>query len=249
MILRRLVTALSKQSWLTLVLELVVVVVGIFLGLQVDSWNDARKDRVLEQQYLASLKADFQADIEELDEAIALAKSRAQLGRLLISSIDTDRVEGDPNEFIWAVYSSFLLNYPSYTRATINDLLSTGNLQLLQDANLKAAVAEYYTDIEYREQWKINWREAQIAMEHTLPHLLDFDVREAGLLRYSGGPDWITKEFQFDSSVAEQILRRIIEHPQAKGQIENMTRIQDTMYLILTANKEHAMSLVESLSQ
>ena len=100
MILRRLVTALRKQSWLTLVLELVVVVVGIFLGLQVDSWNEARKDRVLEQQYLASLKADFQADIEELDEAIALAKSRAQLGRLLISSIDKDRVEGDPNEFI-----------------------------------------------------------------------------------------------------------------------------------------------------
>ncbi len=247
MILRRLVTALRKQSWLTLVLELVVVMVGIFLGLQVDSWNDARKDRVLEQQYLASLKADFQADIEELDGAIALAESRAQLGRLLISSIDKRRVEGDPNEFIWAVYSSFLLNYPSYTRATINDLLSTGNLQLLQDANLKAAVAEYYTDIEYREQWKINWREAQIDMERTLPHLLDFDVREAGLLRYNGGPDWITKEFQFDSPVAEQVLRRIIEHPQAKGQIENMTRIQDTMYLILTAIKADSVALVESL--
>ncbi len=247
MILRRLVTALRKQSWLTLVLELVVVMVGIFLGLQVDSWNDARKDRVLEQQYLASLKADFQADIEELDGAIALAESRAQLGRLLISSIDKGRVEGDPNEFIWAVYSSFLLNYPSYTRATINDLLSTGNLQLLQDANLKAAVAEYYTDIEYREQWKINWREAQIDMERTLPHLLDFDVREAGLLRYNGGPDWITKEFQFDSPVAEQVLRRIIEHPQAKGQIENMTRVQDTMYLILTAIKKRAVALVELL--
>ncbi|MCH7805592.1 MAG: hypothetical protein IH995_00410 [Proteobacteria bacterium] len=247
MILRRLVTALRKQSWLTVVLELVVVVVGIFLGLQVDSWNDARKDRVLEQQYVASLKADFQADIEELDEAIALAKSRALLDRLIISTIDKGRVEGDPNEFIWAVYSSFLLNYPSYTRATINDLLSTGNLQLLQDSNLKAAVAEYYTDIEYREQWKTNWREMQIAMEHTLPHLLDFDVVEAGLLRYSGGPDWITKEFQFDSSDAEQVLRRIIEHPQAKGQIENMTRIQDTMYLILIATKEHAVALAESL--
>jgi hypothetical protein len=247
MILRRLVTALRKQSWLTLVLELVVVVVGIFLGLQVDSWNEARKDRVLEQQYVVSLKADFQADIEELDEAIALAKSRAQLGRLLISSIDKGRVEGDPNEFIWAVYSSFLLNFPSYTRATINDLLSTGNLQLLQDANLKAAVAEYYTDIEYGEQWKINWREAQIDMERTLPHLLDFDVREAGLLRYTGGPDWITEEFQFDSSVAELVLRRIIEHPQAKGQIENMTRVQDTMYLTLTNIKQRAVALVESL--
>ena len=247
MILRRLVTALREQSWLTLVLELVVVVVGIFLGLQVDSWNDARKDRVLEQQYVASLKADFQADIEELDEAIALAKYRALLNRQLISTIDKGRVEGDPNEFVWAVFSSFLLNYPSYTRATINDLLSTGNLQLLQDSNLKAAVAEYYTDIEYREQWKTNWREMQIAVEHTLPHLLDFDVIEAGSLRYSGGPDWITEEFQFDSSVAEDVLRRIIEHPQAKGQIENMTRVQDTMYLMLTAIKEHAVALVKSL--
>ena len=84
-------------------------------------------------------------------------------------------------------------------------------------------------------------------MERTLPHLLDFDVREAGLLRYNGGPEWITKEFQFDSSVAEQVLRRIIEHPQAKGQIENMTRIHDTMYLILTAIKEDAVALLESL--
>ena len=247
MILRRLVTALRKQSWLTVVVELVVLVLGIFLGLQVDSWNEARKDRVLEQQYVASLKADFQADIEELDNAIALAKSRALLGRLLISTIDKGRVEGDPNEFIWALFSSYLLNFPSYTRATINDLLSTGNLQLLQDSNLKAAVAEYYTDIEYREQWKTNWREMQIAMEHTLPHLLDFDVVEAGLLRYTGGPDWIIEEFQFDSSVAEQVLRRIIEHPQAKWQIENMTRVQDTMYRNLIEIKERAVALVESL--
>ena len=50
MILRRLVTSLREQSWLTLVLELVVVVVGIFLGLQVDSWNEARKDRMVEHQ-------------------------------------------------------------------------------------------------------------------------------------------------------------------------------------------------------
>ncbi len=84
-------------------------------------------------------------------------------------------------------------------------------------------------------------------MAHTLPYLLDFNVREAGFLRYTGGPDWITEEFQFDSSVAEQVLRKIIEHPQAKGQIESMIRVQDTMYLILTSIKERAVALVETL--
>ncbi len=112
---------------------------------------------------------------------------------------------------------------------------------------MKAAVAEYYTDIEYGEQWTITWREMQIDLERTLPHLLDFYVVEAGWLRYTGGPDWITEEFQFDSSVAEQVLLRIIEHPQAKFQIENMTRIQDMMYLNHTGIKERAVALVESL--
>ncbi len=233
--------------WKRLSLEAVAIIASILLAFAIDAWWEDRQERVLEQQYLASLKADFQADIEELDEAIALAKSRAQLGRLIVSTIDKDRVEGDPNEFIWAVYSSYLLNFPSYTRATINDLLSTGNLQLLQNSNLKAAIAEYYTDIEYREQWKTNWRQTQIGMVHTLPDLLDFNVREAGFLRYNGEADWITEDFQFDSSVAEQVLRKIIEHPQAKGQIENMIRVQDTMYLILNSIKKRAVALVETL--
>ncbi len=237
----------QRIPWKRLYVEAAAIIASILLAFAIDAWWEDRQERVLEQQYLASLKADFQADIEELDKAIALAKSRAQLGRLIVSTIDKDRVEGDPNEFIWAVYSSYLLNFPSYTRATINDLLNTGNLQLLQNSNLKAAIAEYYTDIEYREQWKTNWRQTQTGMWNTLPYLLDFNVLEAGFLRYTGGPDWITEEFQFDSSVAEQVLRKIIEHPQAKGQIKNMIRVQDTMYLILTSIKKHAVALVETL--
>ncbi len=70
MILRRLATALREQNWFTVALEILIVVVGIFVGLQADQWNQSRKDRLVEQQYITSLKADFQADIRELDEAI-----------------------------------------------------------------------------------------------------------------------------------------------------------------------------------
>ncbi len=247
MILRRLATALREQNWFTVALEILIVVVGIFVGLQVDQWNQSRKDRLVEQQYLTLLKADFQAHIIELDEAISLAESRAQLGRLLHSAIQSGRVDTDPTEFVWAVYSSLFLNYPSYTRATINDLLSTGNLQLILDTKLKSAIAEYYTEIEYREQWKVNWREMQIAMEHTMPHLLDFNIREAGFLRYTGGPYWVNEEFSYELSDAEQVLRKIIEHPKAKGQIENMTRIQDKHYVNLKMIRDQAVVLVESL--
>ena len=42
MILRRLAESIRKQEWFTVVLEVLIVVVGIFIGLQVDEWNRAR---------------------------------------------------------------------------------------------------------------------------------------------------------------------------------------------------------------
>ena len=39
MILRKLAAAMKEQNWVTVVLEILIVVVGIFVGLQVDGWN------------------------------------------------------------------------------------------------------------------------------------------------------------------------------------------------------------------
>ena len=38
MILRRLADAIRDQSWFTVALEIMIVVIGIFIGLQVDGW-------------------------------------------------------------------------------------------------------------------------------------------------------------------------------------------------------------------
>lgn len=52
MILRRLADAFRQQNWFTVVLEVLIVVTGIFIGLQVDDWNNFRKYRGDEQHYL-----------------------------------------------------------------------------------------------------------------------------------------------------------------------------------------------------
>ena len=42
MILQRITASLKKRDWETVVLEILIVVVGIFIGLQVDDWNRSR---------------------------------------------------------------------------------------------------------------------------------------------------------------------------------------------------------------
>ena len=100
MLLRRLGEAIRQQNWFTVVIEILVVVVGIFLGLQVDDWNNERKDRILEQRYLERLLVDVTLNIDEMQYALDLAMERRAMGRLLIDALnDPDIARKNPIAF------------------------------------------------------------------------------------------------------------------------------------------------------
>ena len=54
MILRRITEHVKAQNWTAVVLDFVIVVVGVFIGIQVSNWNDARgfaeRERILIQE-------------------------------------------------------------------------------------------------------------------------------------------------------------------------------------------------------
>ena len=52
MILRRIATAFRKQDWFTVAVETLIVVLGVFLGIQLGNWNDARALRAQETELL-----------------------------------------------------------------------------------------------------------------------------------------------------------------------------------------------------
>lgn len=76
MILRRLSTALRKQDWFTVLIETLIVVLGVFLGLQLGNWNAARADRDREMQIVSDMLADIEIDRKQYANAMALATRR-----------------------------------------------------------------------------------------------------------------------------------------------------------------------------
>lgn len=54
--------------------EIILVVIGILIALQINNWNEDKKDKVELNQYLSSLKENIQSDIIVLD---SLVKRRA----------------------------------------------------------------------------------------------------------------------------------------------------------------------------
>ena len=55
MIVQRLNEAIRSQNWANVFIEFVIVVLGIFVGLQANNWNESRLDRNQERESLERL--------------------------------------------------------------------------------------------------------------------------------------------------------------------------------------------------
>src|SRR5210317_2190466 len=100
MILRRLAEAVREQNWFTVLLEVLIVVIGIFIGLQVDDWNEKRKDRHREIEYLQRIETELGQDIAEFEAGVVLAARRREYARLIMAALtDPELVRRDPNRF------------------------------------------------------------------------------------------------------------------------------------------------------
>jgi hypothetical protein len=67
MLLRRISEHVRAQHWTAVGIDFLIVVLGVFVGVQVDSWWDARSNARKERAYLLELKEDFAQVINELE--------------------------------------------------------------------------------------------------------------------------------------------------------------------------------------
>jgi len=74
MILRRITEHVRAQNWFAVGIDFLIVVVGVFVGLQVSNWNDARVETELEQEVLASVLQDIRSDRVELSSGASIAQ-------------------------------------------------------------------------------------------------------------------------------------------------------------------------------
>ncbi|MEO0818771.1 MAG: DUF6090 family protein, partial [Pseudomonadota bacterium] len=142
MILRKLASAIRRQDWFTVALEIVIVMIGILLGLQVNAWNQARIDRAEEAVFLRALYQDVLAleknsreliDLRLLElEAIA-AGSDVLFGKAefrALTELECDAISTSHAPGIVAT------SLPSWTA-----LRDAGRTSIVRNAELRRALA------------------------------------------------------------------------------------------------------------
>lgn len=151
MILRRLTEHVKAQNWLAIALDFIIVVMGVFIGLQVSNWNAARAEGERSRGYLSRIRAELVADMAELERHRGLWQEGANEGYAAIRYAETGDGDGATD---WEILRSFLhasQSYPlTFVDTTYSELRSAGELRLIPDAGLRSGLADYYVLVAAR---------------------------------------------------------------------------------------------------
>jgi len=88
MIFRRIKAQVEKENWFAVFIDFIIVVVGVFIGIQVANWNDERAEVKKETQALIALEKEIQASIDNTESKISAYKQAAAAGKRSLAFID-----------------------------------------------------------------------------------------------------------------------------------------------------------------
>lgn len=88
MLLRRITEHVRVQNWTAIALDFVIVVVGVFIGIQVSNWNENRAFEKREQMLLRGLQDEVAQNLADAQSKGDAFKVGADSARRVLSAID-----------------------------------------------------------------------------------------------------------------------------------------------------------------
>jgi hypothetical protein len=155
MLLRRITEHFRTQNWAAVLLDLIVVIVGVFIAFQVESWYEHRRLVSDEQQYLQSLAQDFELAHENISWVIARLEAAQAASQELLSLEPDDPVTSD--EFYRLVADSQRVGTLAPKRRTYDTLVATGQIEAIQDQSLTSNLGDFFSFLERQLQIRSRW--------------------------------------------------------------------------------------------
>jgi hypothetical protein len=151
--------------------EIILVVIGILIALQINNWNENLKNNTIAQNFMAKLKVQLELNIKKTDDQIYSLKHRLDRSQYLaLSLIGTEQPIDDIHldSLIYFNWNSFNLNLD------LNLLIEgreNGTIALLPSDSLRQTIYEINTFYEF-----IKGRE-EIGTNHTLDQFEPYLVK------------------------------------------------------------------------
>ncbi|MAK36069.1 MAG: hypothetical protein CMC15_07825 [Flavobacteriaceae bacterium] len=139
--------------------EIILVVIGILIALQISNWNDKQKLQAYEEKLLSQLQQDLVLNAKDLELNISLQKRTIQSIDILLEHFESNEPYADSLEVHFsnsALWTKFIVNAGAYKT------IEAKGLDFISDVELRDLVFRIY-------EGNLNWLQQmeEIVINHT----------------------------------------------------------------------------------
>lgn len=125
--------------------EIVLVVVGILIALQINNWNEYRQARVSELSFLSRIREDLITDNAYFKRRVGDSERYVATSGDFLKTLSEEQRSFDDVTALGKLFGEFYSSEMLTTQnSTFSEMLYAGKLELITHAGLKSLLLDYY---------------------------------------------------------------------------------------------------------
>jgi hypothetical protein len=150
MVIRRIREHVGSHNWFAVFVDLVIVTIGVFIGIQVSNWNAARLDRGEARAYQAQIIDDLIANEQELAERARYYRQVRDHALAAMVALTAAAPRGEA--FLVDSYQATQVSPIRMERSAYDEMIAGGMAKSFADPAVRRRLSSYYAGTERLEE-------------------------------------------------------------------------------------------------
>jgi len=246
------ILSILKEKWPEYILEILVITIGILGAFMLNSWNEQNKAQALEREYVTRLIEDLAKDTADFNLELKNTRIRFEESQALYQIITSDQpVIRDTSQFLLSIQTIGRTNRPVIHSDTFEDIISTGNANILQEKRIFNAISSYYSNVPnewFDEYIDRLWKGYLPLGIDILPLNPLLNVIEEEMKTSLGNRGIVPVQLKVSQVEFQEILTKIRSSREFEFETKNITRSHLLHISFLEGMNRSALKLMQDLT-
>jgi hypothetical protein len=176
MVIRRVREHVAAHNWFAVLVDVGIVVLGVFLGTQVNNWNEARIEGRQADEYRQRLIGDLEFDEQQYRTQLAYYRRAQAYGLDALAALKRERRLSDRD----LVIAAYQLTQTDTTRAKTNsydEMMANGFVGQVGDRETQDAISDFVLSVDVAQRSLESQLPYRSLLREVMPYALQIQIR------------------------------------------------------------------------
>jgi len=177
MVIRRIRQHVAAHNWLAVGIDLLIVVLGVFLGIQASNWNEARLEAVQGASYRQRLIDELDFNIRQHRQQLAYYQQALGHGQTALATLEKGATN-DPTGFLIDALQLTQVDTSPAKSYIYQEMVSSGLVDSIGPEPVQQAASDYYVQVAATDRELLEEHAYRNIVRGLVPYAVQAELQE-----------------------------------------------------------------------